>query len=65
MRISGNNRADFRTINRFRSTVMKGSIEDLFAAMIEMLIEEGYVNLEKRILGHCLLHKNWGVSSLS
>lgn len=46
MWLSGNSRPEFRTINRFRSTVMRGIIEDVFASVLELLIEEGYVRLE-------------------
>lgn len=48
--LSGNSRPDFRTINRFRSTVMKGIIEPVFASVLELLVEEGYVKLENYFL---------------
>jgi transposase len=44
--ISGGNQPDFRTINRFRGVVMKEVIEEVFAAVLELLIEEQYVKLE-------------------
>ncbi|TEU05964.1 IS1182 family transposase [Candidatus Bathyarchaeota archaeon] len=46
MWISGQNRPDFRTINRFRGEVMKGIIQEVFGAVLELLIEAGYVRLE-------------------
>jgi transposase len=46
MWISGGNRPDFRTINRFRGKVMKEVIDEVFTSVIEMLIEEGYIKLE-------------------
>lgn len=46
MWLSGNQRPDFRTINRFRSEVVKEVIEDIFTSVLELLIEEGYVKLE-------------------
>ncbi len=46
MWLSGNNRPDFRTINRFRSVVMKEAVEKTFASVLEMLIEKGYVKAE-------------------
>lgn len=46
MWLSGNNRPDFRTVNHFRSTVMKGIIEEVFAEVLELLVEDGYVKLE-------------------
>jgi hypothetical protein len=44
--ISGGNQPDFRTINRFRGVVMKEVIEAVFALVLELLIDEGYVKLE-------------------
>jgi transposase len=44
--ISGGSRPDFRTINRFRGVVMKAVIEEVFASVLELLIDEGYVKLE-------------------
>jgi transposase len=50
MWISGNNRPDFRTINRFRSSVMKDGIEVVFGEVLQYLIEGGYVTLENYFL---------------
>lgn len=50
MWISGNSRPDFRTINRFRGEVMRGLMEQVFASVLELLIEEGYVKLEHYFL---------------
>jgi transposase len=50
MWISGNNRPDFRTINRFRGEVMKEVIDEVFTAVLELLIREGYVKLEDYFL---------------
>lgn len=46
MWLSGESRPDFRTINDFRSSRMKGVIQDVFAAVLEYLIEGGHVKLE-------------------
>ena len=46
MWISAGNQPDFRTINRFRSERIKGVIDEIFASVLEVLIEEGYVKLE-------------------
>lgn len=46
MWLSGNSRPDFRTLNRFRGEVMKGLLGDVFASVLELLVEEGYVRLE-------------------
>lgn len=47
MRISGGNRPDFRTINRFRSERLKGKIQAVFTDGLEYLIEEKYVKFER------------------
>lgn len=44
--LSGGNQPDFRTINHFRGERMKDVIEEVFTAVLEMLVEEGYVKLE-------------------
>jgi transposase len=46
MWLSGGNQPDFRTINDFRGSRMKGLIEEIFAEVLEHLIEGGYVKLE-------------------
>lgn len=46
MWLSGGNRPDFRTINRFRSERLKGKIQGVFTEVLEELIEGGYVKLE-------------------
>ena len=50
MWLSGNSRPDFRTINRFRGTVMKEVVEEVFGAVLQLLIEDGYVRLEHYFL---------------
>lgn len=46
MWLSGGNRPDFRTINRFRGEKLKGRIQGVFTEVLEYLIEAGYVKLE-------------------
>lgn len=46
MWLSGNSHPDFHTINRFRGVVVKGSIQEIFTAVLTLLIEGGYVKLE-------------------
>ena len=46
MWLSGGNRPDFRTINRFRSERLKGKIQGVFTEVLEKLIEAGYIKLE-------------------
>lgn len=50
MWLSGNNRPDFRTINRFRGELLKGIIEEIFLAVLSLLIDGGYVKLEDYFL---------------
>lgn len=46
MFISGNSTPDFRTINDFRSKILKDSIKTLFAEVVKMLVEMGYISLD-------------------
>ena len=45
MWLSGGNNPDFRTINRFRGERLAETIQEVFAKLIEYLIDQGYVNL--------------------
>lgn len=47
MWLSGMNRPDHRTINRFRGKIMKAVIDEIFYAVVEQLLEQGYIDLEK------------------
>lgn len=46
MWLSGNSHPDFHTINRFRGVVVKETIGEIFAAVLRILVEGGYVKLE-------------------
>lgn len=46
MFISGNSTPDFRTINDFRGKILKDSIKKLFAEVVKLLVEMGYVSLD-------------------
>jgi transposase len=46
MYISGNSTPDFRTINEFRGKILKDKIKDLFAEVVKMLVELGYISLD-------------------
>jgi transposase len=46
MWLSGGNQPDFRTINDFRGSRMKGVIDQVFAEVLEYLIETGHIKLE-------------------
>jgi hypothetical protein len=57
-RLLGNQQPDFRTINRFRSGLVKDLIEELFTSVPELLIELGYVKLENYFLDGTKLGAN-------
>ncbi len=70
MWLTGNQQPDFRTINRFRSEVVKDVIEDIFASVLELLIDGGYVKLENYFLDGTKMEANaskyswvWGRST--
>jgi len=46
MFISGNSTPDFRTINDFRGKILKDSIKTLFAEVVKMFVEMGYISLD-------------------
>jgi transposase len=50
MWLSGNQHPDFHTINRFRGVVMKETIGEIFAAVLLILKEGGYIKLEEYFL---------------
>jgi transposase len=50
MWISGASTPDFRTINDFRGSRMKGVIDEVFSAVLEHLIAAGHVKLEHYFL---------------
>jgi len=58
MWLSGNNRPDFRTINRFRGELLKGIIEEVFLAVLSLLIDGGYVKLEDYFVDGTKLEAN-------
>ena len=47
MWLTGFQKPDFRTINKFRSEKLKDSIEEIFVATVKLLNKKGYVSLEK------------------
>jgi len=46
MWLCGMNRADHNTINRFRSGRLKGVLKKIFAHVVELLVEEGILNIK-------------------
>lgn len=45
MWLSGNQRPDFRTLNRFRASRLKRTIEEVFVSLTALLVEAGLVTL--------------------
>jgi len=58
MWLSGNNKPDFRTINRFRSSVIREVVNEVFTSVLELLIQEGYVRLENYFLDGTKIEAN-------
>ena len=46
MWLAGGNQPDFRTINRFRSSRLKRTLDQVYAAMVQMLVDAGLIHLE-------------------
>ncbi len=58
MWLSGNNQPDFRTINRFRGSVMKDVVDRVFTSVMGLLVEGGYVRLEHYFLDGTKIEAN-------
>jgi transposase len=58
MWLSGNSHPDFHTINRFRSEIVKETINEIFAAVLLILEEGGYINLENYFVDGTKLEAN-------
>jgi len=58
MWLSGMNRPDHRTINRFREKIMKVVIDEVFYAVVEQLLDQGYIDLEKYFVDGTKLEAN-------
>lgn len=70
MWLCGNNTPDFKTINTFRGKRMKDIILDVFSEIIELLIEQKYINLQNYFLDGTKIEANankyswvWGKST--
>ena len=57
MWISGGNKPDFRTVNRFRSD-MKDIIEDVFYDVVRLLIDRKYISMENYFLDGTKIEAN-------
>lgn len=58
MWLSGMNQPDHRTINRFRGKIMKAVIDEVFYAVVEQLLDQGYIDLEKYFVDGTKLEAN-------
>ncbi len=58
MWLSGNSQPDFHTINRFRGVVVKETIREIFTAVLLILKEGGYIQLEKYFVDGTKLEAN-------
>ncbi len=58
MWLSGSNQPDFRTINEFRGKTLEAVFGPVFAAILEYLIEAGYVKLEHYIVDGTKIEAN-------
>jgi transposase len=58
MWLSGTSHPDFHTINRFRGKVVKATITEIFAAVLSLLVEGGYVQLENYFVDGTKLEAN-------
>ncbi len=56
--LSGMSYPDHRTINRFRGTVMKRIIEEVFYGIVEQLLELGYVDLKSYFMDGTKIEAN-------
>jgi transposase len=58
MWLSGMNRPDHRTINRFRGEVMKSVIDEVFYGVLEQLLDRGLINLENYFVDGTTIEAN-------
>lgn len=58
MWLSGGDTPDFRTINTFRSSKLKGTIGEVFASVVELLVDSGRVKLENYFLDGTKIEAN-------
>lgn len=56
--LSGGNEPDFRTINRFRSSRLKGVLDEVFTSLLEILTEAKLVKLEDYFLDGTKIEAN-------
>lgn len=63
MWLSGMQRPDHRTINLFRSSRLKGVIDEVFGSLVEFCIENKYIRLESYFVDGTKMEANAGKST--
>lgn len=58
MWICAKNTPNFRTINKFRSSIMNGLVDEVFSSVVELLTEEGLVKLDDYFLDGTKIEAN-------
>ena len=58
MWLAGQNQPDFRTINRFRSSRLKGTIQNVFTQIVLYLLESGLIEFKDYFLDGTKLEAN-------
>ena len=58
MWLAGHEKPDFRTINRFRSGKLEGEIDNIFANILILLMEKGFVKYENYFLDGTKIEAN-------
>ena len=58
MWLSGSNRPNFRTLNRFRSSRLKGVIDEVFTTLIQLLLDAELVSLDDYFLDGTKIEAN-------
>ncbi|WP_038988253.1 transposase, partial [Myroides marinus] len=58
MWLSGMSYPDHNTINRFRSSKLKGYIEQIFTQIVELFIEEGFISIEEAYIDGTKIEAN-------
>jgi transposase len=56
--LSGHQQPDFHTLNAFRGHVLQGVIDAIFQALLELLVEHGYIQLEEYFVDGTKLEAN-------
>ena len=60
MWLSGQQRPDFRTLNRFRGEMLREAMEPVFAAVLELLLQRGYIGFKDYFVDGTKVEANAG-----